>query len=279
MKRYFIVFSIGFWIVLAILSIYCIVEFGIMLSTIGIAISTLLPLVFFLGLDISQGDRFSIGQIMRIVIFIISTLLIFIDYRNVGLIIIVIYASNLVIWLLYVYWYSRLGLRESEILQLGNTLPELKFETYTNENFYASQLLGRKVVMIFYRGNWCPVDMAQLKELSIQYEDIKQSGAEILMISPQPHNKSKELAETLGAGFRFVMDRDNKIAIELGIDSKNGVPIGYGMSDYDKDTVLPTTIIVDEYQKIIYLNQTNDYRKRPETKSYLHLLNRETANS
>ncbi|MEN8247632.1 MAG: redoxin domain-containing protein [Bacteroidota bacterium] len=274
MKRYFIIFTLLLWMVLAILSIYCLLEIGFRLATLGMLVSTLLPIVFFLGLDISSGSKWSIGQIIRIAVFLISTLLILLDYEAIGLIIIIVYTSNIMMWVLYIFWYSKLDYKESENLVLGETLPEIQFETYNDEPYYVSQLLGRKVVFLFYRGNWCPVDMAQVKELAIQYEDIKNTGAEVLMISPQPHGKTKELVEKLGVEFKFLMDKGNNIAMQLGIDNENGVPLGIGMNDYEKDTVLPTTIIADENQKIIYLNQTNDYRVRPESNSFLSILGR-----
>jgi peroxiredoxin len=170
-----------------------------------------------------------------------------------------------------VHWYSHLDVQASSVLVLGETLPELEFTTYDAEPFYASMLLGKKIVYLFYRGNWCPVDMAQINELTMQYSDMKERGAEVILVSPQPFSETKKLADKLGVDFRFLTDVGNKMASLLEIVNEHGVPLGK-VAKYEDDTVFPTVIIADEYGKIIYLDQTTNYRIRPEPDEYIPIL-------
>ena len=263
-KAVFIFFAFWYWVALLGITLYLFYSLGVEFATIGMAIVSVFPIGFFLSLNIINKPRTSPNQVLLTLLILIGLLWTFLGYRDLGPILLTIYGFNFIIWLLYVHWYSRLDVHESSVLVLGNTLPELVFTTYPNKPFYASSLLGKKVVYIFYRGNWCPVDMAQIREISRQYSDLEERGAEVLLISPQPYKESEQLAEKSGINFRFVTDDKNKMAGLLEIENKDGVPFGIGMKKYAVDTVFPTVVITNELGKIIYLDQTTNYRVRPE---------------
>lgn len=130
-------------------------------------------------------------------------------------------------------------------------------------------LAGKKVVYIFYRGNWCPICMTQVRAMVDQYMELKERGAEVLLISPQPNAKSKELAEKFKVEIHFLTDTNNGMAKLLEIEDTNGTPIIPQLAGFDKDTVLPTVIITDELGKIIYLDRTDNYRVRPEPEALI----------
>ena len=54
----------------------------------------------------------------------------------------------------------------------------------------SAQLTDKPAILIFYRGNWCPFCMAQLKELFARYRGISAMGVRVAMISPQPHENA-----------------------------------------------------------------------------------------
>jgi peroxiredoxin len=200
-----------------------------------------------------------------------------VDNKNVHTSLFLLFGIGIIFWLLFVGWYSKLSVTKSAILQPGKAMPELHFKTYTNEPFYTSSLLGKKVIYIFYRGNWCPVCRSQIKEIVGQYIDLKELGAEILMISPQPQKKSKQLAAGMKMPLLFLTDEQNEMAKKLKIEDKNGVPLAAISSGYDADTVFPTVVITDEQGKIIFLDQTENFRKRPHPSSFLSALNMKVA--
>ncbi len=125
---------------------------------------------------------------------------------------------------------------------------------------------------MFYRGNWCPLCMAQIKEISAQYQELEKRGVEVLLISPQPVGKSASLAKKMKVNFHFLTDEKNAMARELKIDQKFGIPLGFEVLGYASETVLPTIIITDEEGKIIFLDQTDNYRVRPEPETFLKIL-------
>ncbi len=175
-------------------------------------------------------------------------------------------------WFLYVFWYSRFGTRQSDILKIGNTLPDFELEDSFKNKVKSSSFKGNPTVFMFYRGNWCPICMAQIKELVQQYKALEKRGAQVVLVSPQPHHFTKGLANKFDVKFTFLVDIKNKVAKQLGIFHKNGLPAGMQIMGYDKDTVLPTLIVTDKNGDILFVDLTDNYRVRPEPKVFLQIL-------
>jgi len=175
-------------------------------------------------------------------------------------------------WFLYVFWYSRFGKRSSDILEVGLNLPEFDLEDGAKNKVKSSSFKGTPTIFMFYRGNWCPICMAQIKELVQQYKALEERGAQIVLVSPQPHHFTKGLAKKFNVKFNFLVDVNNKVAKQLGIFHKNGLPAGMQVLGYDTDTVMPTLIITDKTGKILFVDLTDNYRVRPEPEVFLQIL-------
>ncbi len=176
-------------------------------------------------------------------------------------------------WVLYIKWYSIFENRgPNSVLSVGKVLPELILEDGTKKEVKTSSFLGNPSIFLFYRGNWCPLCMAQIKEIAAQYKELEERNVNTVFISPQPHKNTKSLAKKFGLSFNFLVDTNNKVAKQLGILAKNGLPMGFQTLGYDSDTVLPTVIITDAQGKIIFSDLTDNYRVRPEPETFLKIL-------
>ncbi|MFK5891299.1 MAG: peroxiredoxin family protein [Flavobacteriaceae bacterium] len=175
-------------------------------------------------------------------------------------------------WFLYVFWYSRFGKRSSDILEIGLQLPNFELEDGAKNKIKSSSFKGNPVIFMFYRGNWCPICMAQIKELVQQYKTLEERGAQVVLVSPQPHHFTKGLAKKFDVKFNFLVDVKNKVAKQLGIFHKNGLPAGMQVLGYDSDTVMPTLVICDKNSKILFVDLTDNYRVRPEPEVFLQIL-------
>lgn len=175
-------------------------------------------------------------------------------------------------WILYISWYSVFEKRENSALKVGNNLASFKLEDETKNKIASETFLGNPSIYLFYRGNWCPLCMAQIKEIASQYKELEKRGVNMILISPQPHKFSKSLAKKYNLGFHFLTDTKNKVAKQLGIFAKNGIPAGFQVLGYDSDTVLPTVIITDTEGKIVFADLTDNYRVRPEPETFLKVI-------
>lgn len=163
---------------------------------------------------------------------------------------------------LYVHWYSIFTRRISPSLSLGKPLPSFEVQRPDGETVNSEVLLGKPALLLFYRGGWCPICMAQVDEVASRYRGLIDRGVQVALISPQPPDLTRRVAELYDVAFNFWVDVDSKAAAALGIINKDGVPVGV-RKKYGADTVLPTAVIVDAEGKIIFADQTNNYRVRP----------------
>ncbi len=275
LKSVFFHLSMVYWMALAALTAYLIYAVNLNLPTIGMGLVAFIPNGFMLWLFITKKPRTSANQTVLTFSIIIGYALFIIGSLTISWPLIIIYGVGLIFWMLFIFWYSNFPKHSSEVLKIGASLPELTLKTLDNKPFYASSLLGKKAIYLFYRGNWCPVCMAQVKEVASQYKSLKESGAEMILVSPQPQEKTKKLTESLGIDFLFLHDEGNKMAQKLDIAHINGVPIGASPA-YGNDTVYPTIVITDEQGKIIFVDQTDNFRIRPEPETYISVLSGHT---
>ena len=173
---------------------------------------------------------------------------------------------------LYVFWYSRLSVPQNDALAVGNALPDFQLEDAEGNSISSRDLSGKPTVFLFFRGNWCPLCVAQIREVSAQYRELAKRGAEVVLISPQPHDNTRSLSKRFDAPMRFLVDPKARAARTLGLLHEAGLPMGFQALGYDSDTVLPTVIITGSTLRILWLSQTDNYRVRPEPETFLQVL-------
>jgi len=181
--------------------------------------------------------------------------------------------TSAILLLLYIFWYSRFGRIPSGLLSVGAKLPAFSLQDIAGNTFHSTSLAGSPAVLMFYRGNWCPLCMAQIQEMAERYADLEALGIQVLLISPQPEEQTRKLAARFQVPFRFLVDTDNKLAETVGIAVANGVPAGLP-GGYAPDTVLPTLVVCNAAGTILFSDQTDNYRVRPEPDVFLAILRR-----
>ena len=183
---------------------------------------------------------------------------------------------GLALLVLYVYWYARFGRIDSAWLSVGGTLPEFSIQDIDGNTVTSADLRGQPAVVLFYRGNWCPLCVAQVHEIAARWQDFDKLGIRVYLVSPQSEARSRTLAAELDVPFRFLVDTDNALATQLDIAIANGVPAGLPGA-YQADTVMPTVVVTNANGTIVYADQTDNYRVRPEPDIFLAILRRTGA--
>ena len=170
----------------------------------------------------------------------------------------------------YVYWYSVLD-RSGSSIRVGDTLPEL--ELIDAEGRPVRPTPGTHGLYMFVRGNWCPLCMAQVREIAEAYRELERRGVEVFLISPQSEKHTKALAKRFDAPIRFCVDHGNRAARVLGIEHLGGLPFMMEPLGYETESVLPTVVLVDPERRILFADLTDNYRVRPEPSTFLAVMN------
>jgi len=156
-------------------------------------------------------------------------------------------------------------------LAVGATLPDdVRFVEHGRGPITAADLRGRPTVLLFYRGNWCPLCMTQVGEIAARWREIESLGAQVALVSPQDERHTRALARRHEVAFRYLRDDGLAAARRLGIANPDGTPAG--MVGYESDTVLPTLVVTDADGRIVYADQTDNYRVRPAPETVLAAL-------
>jgi peroxiredoxin len=136
-----------------------------------------------------------------------------------------------------------------------------------------NELKNGAVVLVFYRGQWCPYCNRQLKSLQDSLSFIKEKGATLIAVSPEkPDNISKTIEKTK-ATYSVLFDDSLKIMksydVAYRVDSTTIEKYKkFGIDFYDVNgnngasLPVPTVYIINKEGIIIFKHFDQDYRKR-----------------
>ncbi len=130
------------------------------------------------------------------------------------------------------------------------------------------------VVLIFYRGQWCPYCNKYLSKLEDSLLLINKKGARLIAISPEKPENIKLTIEKTKASYPLIYDKDMKImkAYDVAFEVDERTVNRYKNADIDlaaangqKDKVflpVPALYIINKEGAIIYRYFEPDYKKR-----------------
>lgn len=166
-------------------------------------------------------------------------------------------------------------------LKVNDAAPDFTAVDQKGENIHLSKLLKKgNVVLVFYRGQWCPYCNKELKQLEDSIGLIRAKGATVLAITPElPENISKTIKKT-NASYPILYDKGLKIMnaykVAYKVDDETVEKYkGYGIDflkvngDNAASLPVPAVYVVNKKGKIIYRFFDIDYKKRSSVKDIL----------
>lgn len=171
-------------------------------------------------------------------------------------------------------------------LETGMKAPFFKAIDADNKQFELSDALERgPVVIIFYRGSWCPVCNRHLATIQDSLKLITDKGASVVAISPEKPEYLGEMAEKTGARFSLLFDEGYKIAnaydvtfvpkrFELLIyNTVLGANLKDAHSDDTQQLPIPATYVIDKNGTIVWRQFEPNYKKRSTIKDIAEVVN------
>jgi peroxiredoxin len=173
---------------------------------------------------------------------------------------------------------------ESTALQVGAELPALALPDAMGQpvNLKALNATG-PLVIVFYRGGWCPYCNLELREWQRLLPQVRALGATLVAISPQTPDNSLSTAEKNELAFPVLSDSSLAAALAFGIAftlSPELVAL-YSQVGNDLPTLngngqwvlpVPATYLIDATGHVALAHVEVDYRERAEPLQVLEAL-------
>lgn len=106
------------------------------------------------------------------------------------------------------------------------------------------------VLLVFYRGDWCPYCNIMLRTYKKHADRFLAKGVVLLAISPDGEDTNHNLVQGLRLPFHILADKSLEITKQYGLEV--GGFTGMSTNDYQTDGVLPASFLIDKSGKLIY---------------------------
>ncbi|MBP1964337.1 peroxiredoxin-like family protein [Paenibacillus aceris] len=138
------------------------------------------------------------------------------------------------------------------------------------------ELAKSPVILIFYRGSWCPFCNVQLRAYQQVLSEIQNDGAQLIAVTPQRPDKSLSQKEKENLAFQVLSDLNGYVAeryqilFELPGYLQNTFQnkLGLNLTAFNKSDrwvlPVPATYLIDKEGLIRYAHVDPDFMKRLE---------------
>jgi peroxiredoxin len=139
------------------------------------------------------------------------------------------------------------------------------------------------LVVSFTRGSWCPFCAAEIRALNDVYDQFRQAGIELVVLSPQSPEKARQQATAEKLKFNLLVDKNNEIGKAFGLvytfpeDLKNVYSSVFKLDIQATNEAsswqlpIPARFVIDSSGIIRDAKADPDYRYRPEPSEVLDI--------
>ena len=160
-------------------------------------------------------------------------------------------------------------------LAVNSMAPDFKAADQHGKSISLSaQLKKGPVVLVFYRGQWCPYCNKELKALEDSMMLLTAKGASLIAVSPEKQENITKTIEKTKADFPILHDDGLTIMknydVAYTVDDamlekykKYGIDFTVANGDNGAHLPVPAVYVISQEGKIVYRYFEPDYRKRP----------------
>jgi len=149
----------------------------------------------------------------------------------------------------------------SVTLMVGSAAPEFSLQGLNGDWVKLSELRGTKVLMIFYRGHWCPFCVGHLQDIQTVLPELENLGYQVLAISPDDATGMQKMVDRLDRPYQFLSDKALDVTGLYGIRRDDEIPH-------------PAMILLDQKGIVQWFYIGEDYKQRPSAAQLQQVLNR-----
>jgi len=186
--------------------------------------------------------------------------------------------------------YSKLGISESSVanlkpLAIGSIAPDFAAKDQNGKTFnLSSELEKGDVVLVFYRGYWCPICSRHLESFADKLGEIKEKGASVIVVAPESSQYIDSSVVKTNLDIPYISDSDNKIMSQYGVAFEVNDAYNKRFSKWKNMTLsevngqdkailpVPATYIISKDRKIKWVQFDPNYKKRSTVQNVLKAL-------
>ena len=138
----------------------------------------------------------------------------------------------------------------------------------------------KSVVVLFYRGQWCPYCNKYIRQLQDSLQLLTDKGAYVIGITPETSDNIKQTVNKTNASFSIIQDKDysimkaydvNYVVDDATMSKLNKYGVDLEKNNGNKDHVLPVpaTYVINNSGIITFVYFNKDYTHRASVNSLL----------
>jgi len=173
----------------------------------------------------------------------------------------------------------------SKHLEIGEKAPLIIGTDQFDKMIHSEEVLKeQKILLVFYRGNWCPYCKKHLASLQENLNELTKKGLFVIVVTPEKVDKIEETTKNLGATFSILHDIDNSIMKNYMVAfdvNENNVTSYFGftkkkIAEYNSENnntlPVPATYLIDKDGTIAYVHYNPDHHERSDFKEIIKTL-------
>lgn len=158
---------------------------------------------------------------------------------------------------------SKQGFSDSSSVRLkvGEAAPNFSLMATNGKTVSLTELKGSPVMLIFFRGAWCPFCVSHMEDITTVLPELEAKGVEVVAISPDDIANLKTMAGRLNNPYTFLSDPKLVATNAYGVQKNSKLPH-------------PSVVIVDAAGVVQWFYVGEDYKTRPSSSQVLKVVNR-----
>ncbi|MCF8278628.1 MAG: AhpC/TSA family protein [Flavobacteriales bacterium] len=174
--------------------------------------------------------------------------------------------------------------QKPEPLFIGDKAPNiLALDQFEKRVSLKDQLENGPVIVVFYRGQWCPHCNRHMSNIQDSLQMILAAGASLIAITPEKGERIEKTVEKSGATFSIVYDENHRIMDDYHVTFKlsawkrfiygiAGININKASGNKDSALPVPATYIIAKDGTIFSSHFNEDYTERMPIEDMLDIL-------
>jgi peroxiredoxin len=156
----------------------------------------------------------------------------------------------------------------------GDRAPEVRLSDADGKAISSSAVLnGSPILIVFYRGGWCPYCNLDLRAIQAAAGQLRWSGVSIVAISQQSPHESRSTVRMNGLSFPSLVDHGGKVARAFGlrwklsrelraVEMESGLDLAVVNGESSWTLTMPALYVIGPDGVVEYADISADYTRR-----------------